>query len=140
MSEKRDFSSRLKNLGIEIYNAAKKEIGAVKSSTEKEIRKDKLRKRFNLENPYRFVLLDSKTRVKLLDGLMAKHAKRYDEDDILVFFGSKEDNNFQPKQHIKDLSDETVYEVLEIVDVFMPVKYKEKVVEVPCTAIYGKVL
>jgi hypothetical protein len=140
MSKKRDFSSRLKDLGIEIANAAKKEYKAVVSGAEKQIRKDKLRKRFNLENPYRFVLLDSKIRVKLLDGLMAKHAKRYDEDDILVFFGSKEDNNFQAKQQIKDLSDETIYEVIETVDVTIPVKFEEKVVEVACTAIYGKVL
>jgi|AntAceMinimDraft_17_1070374.scaffolds.fasta_scaffold02107_3 hypothetical protein len=140
MSTKKDFPSKLKGLGIEVYNAAKKEYKAVVSGAGKQIRKDKLRKRFNLENPYRFVLLDSKIRVKLFDGLMAKHAKRYDEDDILVFFGSKDDNNFQAKQHIKDLSDETIYEILEIIDVTMPVKCDETVVEVPCAAIYGKVL
>lgn len=140
MSEKRDFPSRLKELGIEIANAAKKEYKAVVLGAEKQIRKDKLRRRFNLENPFRFVLLDSKTRIKLFDGLMARHAKRYDEDDILVFFGRKEDNNFQSKQRIKDLSDESVYEIIEIVDVMMPVKHEDKVVEVACTAVYGKVL
>ena len=102
MSEKRDFSERLKDLGIEIYNAAKKEYKAVVSGAEKQIRKDRLRKRFNLENPFRFVLLDSQIRVKFLDGLMARHAKRYDEDDILVFFGSVEENSFEKKQRIKD--------------------------------------
>ena len=140
MSEKTNLSSKLKGLGIEISNAAKKEYKAVVSGAEKQIRKDKLRKRFNLENPYRFVLLDSKIRIKLFDGLMARHAKRYNEDDILVFFGSKEDNNFQIKQQIKDLSDETIYEIIETVDVMIPVNFNEKVVEVACTAIYGEVL
>ena len=94
MSEKKDFASKLKELGIEICNAAKKEYEVVVSGAEKTLHKEKLKKRFNLENPYKFVLLDSGLRIKILDTWLAKHAKRYDEDDILVFFGSKKDNKF----------------------------------------------
>lgn len=140
MVEKKDFTSRLKGLGIEIYNSAKKEYQAVVSGAEKQIRKDKLKKRFNLENPYRFVLLDSQTRVKMLDRFFARHAKRYDEDDILVFFGNKASNHFKNKQKIQDLSDNTILEVIETVDVMIPVSFEEKTVDVACTAVYGKVI
>jgi len=140
MIQKRTFKDRLKDLGIEIYNAAKKEYEAVVSTADEQIGKEKLRKRFNLENPYKFVMLDSSLRIKLLDNLMARHAKRYDEDDILVFFGTKKENHFKPKQRIKDLSDNTVYEIAEIVEVKIPVTLNNKDVEVPCTAIYGEIV
>ena len=138
--EKRDFTSILKGLGIEIYSAAKKEYEAVVSNAEKQIKKEKLRKRFNLENPYKFVMLDGNVRIKMLDRFMARHAKRYDEDDILVFFGTKKENRFQPKQRIKVLSDNAVYVLVEIVDVMIPVTLDNKNIDVPCTAIYGKVM
>jgi len=138
--EKKDFVTRLKELGIEIYGAAKKEYEAVVSTAEKQIKKEKLRKRFNLENPYKFILLDSNYRIKFLDSLMARHAKRYDEDDILVFFGSKIDNGFRAKQRIKDLSNSSIYEIIEIIEVKIPVTLESKEFDVACTAIYGKVL
>ena len=140
MSNKKDFSEVLKELGIEIYNSAKKEYDLVVKGAKTQIRKDKLRKRFNLENPYRFVFLDSSLRIKLLDSLLARHAKRYDEDDIFVFFGTKNENNIEQKQRIKDLSDNSIYEVIELVEVKIPVTINNKEVEVPCTAVYGKVL
>jgi len=138
--EKKDFVSRLKELGIEIYGAAKKEYEAVVSTAEKQIKKEKLRKRFNLENPYKFALLDSGCKIKLLEGFLARHAKRYDEDDILVFFGTKAENRFKAQQRIKDLSNNGVYEVLEILEVKIPVTLDNKDIDVACTAIYGKVL
>lgn len=134
-----NFKEKLKELGVEVYHNAKKEYNAVLKGAKKQIKKDKLRKRFNLENPYRFVLLDNKVRIKFLDSLTARHAKRYNEDDILVFFGSVEENNFQKDQKIKDLSDETIYIIQEIIEVTIPVTLEEEVIEVPCTAIYGKV-
>lgn len=140
MISKKEFIDKLKGLGIEIYSAAKKEYEAVLENAGRQIKKEKLRKRFNLENPYRFVLLDSSLRIKMLDGLLAKHAKRYDEDDILVFFGTKEENHFKAKQRVKDLSDNTVYEIVEIVEVMIPVTLDNKDIDVPCTAIYGKVI
>lgn len=140
MSEKKDFVTRLKELGVEIYGAAKKEYEAVVDGAGKQIKKEKLRKRFNLENPFKFVMMDASLRIKFMDSLLARHAKRYDEDDILVFFGSKEENNFKIKQRIKDLSDNTVYEIIEIVEVTIPVTLESRDIDVPCTAIYGKVL
>jgi len=134
-----DLREKLKGLGIEVYNNAKKEYNAVLKGARKQIRKDKLRKRFNLENPFKFVLLDNKIRVKFLDNLTSRHAKRYNEDDILVFFGSIEENNFLINQKIKDLSDSTVYVIQEVIDVTIPVTLEKEVVDAPCTAIYGKV-
>lgn len=140
MSENKKFKDRLKALGVEIYTQAKKEYEAVVKSTNSQIKKEKLRKRFNLENPHRFVLLDSKTRVKLFDNIFARHAKKYDEDDIFVFYGSKSFNSFEKGQKIKDLSDNVVYEILEIVEVTIPVSLDENVFDVECSAIYGKAL
>lgn len=140
MSYKFDFPARLKDLGIEIYSAAKKEYEAVVSSAEKQIRKEKLRKRFNLENPYKFNLLDSGFRIKALDSLFSRHAKRYDEDDIFVFFGGNDKNHFKKGHRIKDLSDNTIYEIIEIVEVTLPVTFEDNSVDVTCTAVYGKAI
>lgn len=140
MSNKKDFSDVLKQLGIEIYNSAKKEYDLVVKGAQKQFNKEKLRRRFNLENPFKFVFLDSSFRFKLLDSLLARHAKRYDEDDILVFFGSKDENNIEPKQRIKDLSNDAIYEVIELVEVKIPVTLNDKQVDVLCTAVYGKIL
>lgn len=140
MSANFNFKSKLKELGVEIYTQAKKEYEAVVKSTNSQIKKEKVRRRFNLENPHRFVLLDSKTRVKLFDNIFARHAKKYDEDDIFVFYGSKESNSFEKGQEIKDLSDDVVYEILEIVEVTIPVSYEEGVVDAECSAIYGKAI
>ncbi len=140
MIQKKNLIDRLKGLGIEVVNAAKKEYKSVISETEKRFSKEKLRKRFNQENPYKFVLLDRKVRIKIIDNLLARHAKRYNEDDILVFFGMKKENHFKPNQKIKDLSDNIIYEIVEIVDVMIPVTMDNKDIEVPCTAIYGKVI
>ncbi len=140
MAEKREMADRLKDLGIEIYNAAKKEYDAVVASAEKTFNKEKLRKRFNLENPYRFVMLDTSFHCKLLERFFARNAKRYDEDDILVFFDTKSENGFQPKHRIKDLSDNTMYEIIEVVDVTIPVTLENQDIDVPCTAVYCKVI
>lgn len=140
MTEKRDFKSRLKDLGIEIYNAAKKEVDSVVTSAETQISNEKLRRRFNLENPYRFLLMDRPCKIKCLSSFFAKHAKRYDDDDILVFFGSKSKTKFKAKQRIKDLSDNTIMEIIELVDVKISVSLNEREIEVPCTAVYGKLL
>ncbi|OQX93212.1 MAG: hypothetical protein B6I17_03720 [Tenericutes bacterium 4572_104] len=140
MIQKKDLIDRLKGLGIEVINAAKKEYQTVISGTEKQFSKEKLRKRFNQENPYKFVLLDGPVRIKIIDNLLARHAKRYNEDDILVFFGTKKENHFKPSQRIKDLSDNIIYEIVEVVEVMIPITLNNKDIEVPCTAIYGKVI
>lgn len=140
MIEKRNFKDRLKGLGIEIVTAAKREYNAALTGAEKQIKKEKIRKRFNLENPYKFILLDDTKRIKWLDKFFARHAKRYDEDDILVFFGTQKENHFKPHQRIKDLSDESIMEIIEVVDVSIPVKLEEDVIDTPCTAVYGRLL
>ena len=73
MTQKRDFSTVLKDLGIEVYNAAKKEYDVAVSGAKKQFKKEKLRRRFNLENPFKFVFLDSKMRISFLDSLLARH-------------------------------------------------------------------
>lgn len=140
MVNKIDFPARLKELGYEVLNAAKREVNSVVATAEKQVKKEKLRRRFNLENPYKFILLDSQKRIRFLDSMFARHAKRYDEDDILVFFGNNKANGFKQNQRIKDLSDNSIFEVLEIVEVSIPVKLEESEVDVACTAVYCKVL
>lgn len=139
MSNNRSFKDRLKDLGIDIYTAAKKEYNAVVNTANKDIRDVKLRRRFNLENPHRFLPLDSKNRIKVLGNIFAKHAKRYVEDDIFVFYGSIYNNDFQEGHQLKDLSDNSIYEIIEIVEVVIPVTLDNKEVDVECTAVYCEV-
>lgn len=140
MVNKIDFPARLKELGYEVLNAAKREVNSVVATAEKQVKKEKLRRRFNLENPYKFILMDSQKRIRFLDSMFARHAKRYDEDDILVFFGSNKANGFKPTHRIKDLSDNSIFEVIEVVEVTLPVKLEESEIDVACTAVYCKVL
>ena len=134
MNEKKDFLSILKKLGIKIYNATIKKYKAAKDNIEKQILKEKLRKRFNYENPYKVILLDSPHRVKLADSFLAKHAKRYNEDDIFVFFGTRGETHLETKHRIKDLSDNSIYEILELVEVMIPVTLNGKEIDVLATA------
>ena len=139
MSDNKNFKDKLKDLGIEVYTAAKKEYDAVVNTAKKDFKDIKLRRRFNLENPHRFLLLDSKNRIKALGNIFAKHAKKYVEDDIFVFYGSKFSNDLEVGHQIKDLSDDAVYEIMEVIDVTIPVTLDHKVVDTECTAVYCEV-
>jgi hypothetical protein len=137
--DKNDFSNKVKDLGLNFYNKAKSGIKTVKKTTEQKLLADKLRKRFNLENPYKFLIITKGVK-SIIKNHISHHAKRYNEDDIFVFYGEKEDNDINIGDEVKDLSDETKYEVVQVLDVTMTVKYEDDSYDVPCTAIYGKMI
>lgn len=137
MKSSDDLKSKIKKVGLNIIEKAKSGYKTAKSSVEQNLLKDSLRKRFNLENPYKFLILDSAEKTSFLNELLPRHAKRYNEDDIFVFYGNKKDNDILIGYIIKDLSDETLYKVKEIVEVKVPVTYNDEVYEVDATAVYG---
>jgi HSP90 family molecular chaperone len=136
--EIKDLSKKIKRLGLDLYKKAKNGYENAKTAAEQTILNDQLRKRFNLENPYKFVVTNEKDKATIINKYIPRHAKRYNEDDIFVFYG--EDNDIAKGDVITDLSDETKYEVIQTVDVTMPVKLNDKVYDVPCVAAYGKML
>jgi hypothetical protein len=140
MKKSNDFIENLKKKGNGIVNKAKEGYKSVKITVEKNFLNDSLKRRFNQENPYKFIIMNDKEKASVIDELMPKHAKRYLEDDIFVFYGSKEDNDISVGYFIKDISDGTMYEVEETVDVKIPVVYENESYEVDALAVYGKIL
>jgi hypothetical protein len=135
----KDLSQKLKKLGISLVDTAKKGVEKAKSGLEQTLLEDNLRRRFNLENPYRFeVYTHSKT--DLLMNFLPRHAKRYDEDNLFVFYGTIEFNDFQRGYIIKDLSDNSEYSIEEIVEVTIPVEYENVSHYVTATAVTCKSL
>jgi hypothetical protein len=93
-----------------------------------------LHHRFNLEKPYRFdVLADSK--MDVLSSLRLRNAKRYDEDNLFVFYCSLEDNDFHVGQKIKDVADNAEYVIEAILAVTIPVELEQKTYDVTATAV-----
>jgi hypothetical protein len=84
--------------------------------------------------------MDEKERASVIGELLPRNAKRYNEDDIFVFYGGLEDNDILPGYVIKDLSDNTLYQVKEVASVKIPVTYEDKEYEVDGTAVYGIIL
>lgn len=130
-----DLPYRLKQLGLEAYHKAKKGIKDAKDTAMNTVLDEQLKHRFNLENPYKFVLQTEPKKVGVLDELSAKHAKRYDEDDLFVFYGKVEKNNFFIGQIIIDLSDKAEYVVKNIFEVTVPVEYNHEVYDCFATAV-----
>lgn len=140
MKEKiKDFSHQLKRLGIQVVDTAKKEIEKAVSGFENTILEDNLRRRFNLENPYLFEI-NTNSKSNLITSLLPRHAKRYDEDNLFVFYGSVHKNDLNQGYKIKDLSDNAEYEIEEVVEVSIPVEYEGKSYSVLCTAVTCKPL
>jgi hypothetical protein len=133
--ELNDFSQKLRNLGITIVEKTKAGVQKVKSGVENTLLEDHLRKRFNLENPYRFQIIKDKANNSIIGELFYRHAKRYEEDDLFVFYGTKEANDFQIGYYIRDLSVNADYEIKEVMEVALPVEYNGKNYEVNATAV-----
>jgi len=140
MENNKDITKKLKKLGLNMLNKAKTTYKSAKDSMENNFLKDSLRRRFNLENPYKFIIMDEKERASVIGELLPRNAKRYNEDDIFVFYGGLEDNDILPGYVIKDLSDNTLYQVKEVASVKIPVTYEDKEYEVDGTAVYGIIL
>lgn len=135
----KDLSSKLKNLGISLVDTAKKGVEKAKSGIEHTLLEDSLRRRFNLENPYRFEVV-SHSKNDFLNNLLPRHAKRYDEDDLFVFYGTMAANDFQKGSIIKDLSDNAEYRIEEVLEVSIPVEHEGKSYPVAATAVTCKPL
>lgn len=140
MKSSQSIVDKLKKIGINIATKAQETFNSTRNSIEQNFLNDSLRKRFNLENPYKFVIMNSMEKPSVINELLPRHAKRYLEDDIFVFYGTIKDNDILEGYIIKDLSDETMYKVLEIVDVKVNVTYQNKEYEVDGVAVYGKIL
>jgi hypothetical protein len=137
MKEVKNLTEKLKKLGVNVIEKAKSSYKTARDSIEQNFLNDSLRKRFNLENPYKFLIMDSMEKTSFINELLPRHAKRYNEDDVFVFYGNLNDNDIKVGYIIKDLSDETLYKVKEIALVKISVTYDDKEYEVDCTAVYG---
>ena len=140
MKKVQNFTERLKSIGLNIAEKAKSSYKTAKNSIEQNLLNDSLRRRFNLENPYKFLVMDNQEKTSFINEMLPKHAKRYIEDNIFVFYGSPKDNDIRVGYIIKDLSDETIYKVKEVVNVEVTVTYDNKTYEVDGTAVYGEML
>jgi len=136
----KDLPSKLRDLGIKVVKTAKKGIKEVKTSVEHTLLEEHLKKRFNLENPYRFVVVSESKKLSVLDELTARHAKRYDEDDLFVFFGKLDKKEFGSGKLLVDLSNNAEYKIKDLLEVTVPIEYNHEVHEVLATAVMCSVM
>lgn len=134
-----DLPYRLKQLGLQAYHKAKKGIIDAKDTAMNTVLDEKLKHRFNLENPYKFVFLTEHKKIGVLDELSARHGKRYDEDDLFVFYGKIEKNDFFEGQIVVDLSDKAEYVIKNIFEVTVPVEYNHEIYDCFATAVVCEV-
>ncbi len=125
MSEKKDFLGKVKDLGKKVVKGVEKGIESAKTGVENTIQDENLKHRFHLENPFRFVI-SKEAKPNTLESIMPRHAKRYDEDDIFVFL---DEVSVHAGEHITDLADKTVYQVIDVTTVKVPVTHDGKVFE-----------
>ena len=140
MSNSQNFTEKLKKIGLDIITKAKTGYNTAKSSIEQNLLNDSLRRRFNLENPYKFIIMNSMEKTSFLNELLPRHAKRYIEDDIFVFYGNINDTDLKVDYYIKDLSDESMYKIQELAMVKVTVTYENASYEVDGIAVYGKMI
>jgi hypothetical protein len=140
MSDIKDFASKLKDLGIKAVKTVEKGVESAKLSVENTILEDNLRRRFNLENPYKFEVYEKKNKSSVLSSLFIRNAKRYEEDDLFVFLGSIQDNKFQVDGIIKDLASTAEFKIENIIQVLVPVEFNGKAYEIVGTALTCKAL
>lgn len=131
----RDFGQRIQSLGLRMIEKTKEGFQKAKENIENTLLEDHLRRRFNLENPYKFQMVSTEPFQKVIEEWLPRHAKRYDEDDVFVFYGSMSRNDFHADDVIRDLSSNTDYRIKSIMEVFIPVTYEDKAVDVIATAV-----
>ncbi|MGD9762002.1 MAG: hypothetical protein AB7U52_06205 [Candidatus Izemoplasmatales bacterium] len=140
MSNSQNFSEKLKKIGLNIITKAKTSYNTARNSIEQNFLNDSLRKRFNMENPYKFIIMDGMEKTSFINELLPRHAKRYLEDDIFVFYGNINDTDMKVGYYIKDLSDESMYKIQELAMVKVTVTYDNASYEVDGIACYGKMI
>jgi hypothetical protein len=136
-----DLAEKLKKVGIDVVTKVKETYNTAKESMDKNFLNDSLKRRFNLENPYKFIIMSDKSKTNIVNELMPRNAKRYIDDEIFVFFGTLEDNDdIKVGNYIKDISDNSFYEVLELASVKVSVTYENKEYEVNGVAVNGRLV
>jgi hypothetical protein len=141
MKKIEDLAEKLKKVGINVATKVKETYNTAKESMDKNFLNDSLKRRFNLENPYKFIVMTDNSKTNLVNELLPRNAKRYIEDEIFVFFGTLEDNDdIKLGNYIKDISDNSFYEVLELAPVKVSVTYENKEYEVDGVAVNGRLV
>lgn len=140
MSEVKDLGKKLRDLGIKVAKTVEKGYESAKLSVENTILEDNLKRRFALENPYRFEIYDDQHKSNVLTNLFVRHAKRYEEDDLFVFTGAEYENDFKKGGIIKDLSDNNEFQIESIQQVLVPVEFNGKTYEIVGTAVKCRLL
>jgi hypothetical protein len=136
----KDFSEKFKKMGLKVIKKVEEGIVSAKSGVENTLLNDNLRKRFNLENPYRFVVTEPKAKASIIQSFAPVHAKRYEEDNTFIFYGKPESNHIRIGDIVTDLSDNMKYEVEEIQMILVSVTYNDQDYDVPATAVLCKTL
>ncbi|QWC00119.1 hypothetical protein KHQ88_00705 [Mycoplasmatota bacterium] len=130
----------LKDKGVKLVEKTNEVIDYTKSKIKDTILKDKLKRRFQLENPHKLMITESKVDVNLLQELTAEHAKIYEEDNIFVLYGHQKDNQVDLGYFVRDLKTMELYIVKDMVDVEIPVTFEDEIYNIEGTAIYCEAL
>jgi len=136
MANIKDLPAKAKELGLKVIKSVEKGVENVRMSVEKTVLDDNLRRRFNLENPYKFEVYEKGNKSTMLTNLFVRNAKRYEEDDLFVFAGSISENKFEKGGIIKDLAQNAEFRILDIIHVLVPVEYEGKRYEIGGTALH----
>jgi hypothetical protein len=136
----KEFATKLKELGLKVIKKVETGIDAAKNTVEANILNDNLRRRFNLENPYRFVVCEPNAKPSFVQTLLPVHAKRYVEDDTFIFFGAPTETKYRVNDIVTDISDNARYQIVQLEGVLTTVVLNDKEHEVKGTAVKCKVL
>jgi hypothetical protein len=132
----KDLKEKLKEKGLKLVEKTNDFIDSTKEKIKHTLLNDQLKRRFQLENPHKMILSEDKVDVNLIRELTAYHAKIYEEDNVFVFYGQLKDIDVAKGYYARDLNTMEVFMVKDIAEVEIPVTYKEKIYDVPATAIY----
>lgn len=136
----RDLPQKLRDLGIKIAKKTEEQIDKAKAMIDNTVLEDQLHRRFNLENPYKFQIIKDPSKTNFISGILPRNAKRYEEDDVFVFYGPLAGSNLEKGNIVRDLAANADYEIMELLDVEVPVELDGKRYEVSGTAAVCKSL
>lgn len=125
----------LKEKGLKLVEKTNEVVNQTKDKIKQTLLNDQLKRRFQLENPKKFVVNDSIPKVNLIDELTAWHAKTYEEDLIFVFYGQHLEE-LKVGSFVKDLGTLEVFKIKEVAEVQIPVTYQDELHDVSATAVY----
>ena len=122
------FIEKIKDKGLKLVEKTKNQI-------KKTILDDQLRRRFQLENPRRFIVSDHEPNMNLINEIISSNAKVYEEDQVFVFYGHGNED-LKAGNYVKDLGNLQLYKIKSVVQVEIPVTLKDQVHDVLGTAVY----